>query len=119
MDNLLKTKSYAFALRIVNLYKHLAAEKSECVLSNQVLRSGTSVSANITEGNADDRSRISSISWKSPLKKLTRQSTGLTSCVTQARRQRLPPLWLLSDCSELQNMLTSSMKAAKSNIAQN
>lgn len=50
-DNILKSKSYAFALRIVNPYKHLSAEQHEYILSKQVLRSGTSVGANITEGN--------------------------------------------------------------------
>jgi hypothetical protein len=50
-DNLLKEKSYAFALRIISLYKHLTAESKEYVLSKQVLRSGTSVGPNITEAN--------------------------------------------------------------------
>ncbi|MEO7658017.1 MAG: four helix bundle protein [Pyrinomonadaceae bacterium] len=50
-ENVLKDKSYRFALRIVNLYKHLSVEKKEYVLSKQVLRSGTSVGANITEAN--------------------------------------------------------------------
>jgi four helix bundle protein len=43
------TKSYDFALRIVRMYQHLSAEKKEFVLSKQVLRSGTSVGANIEE----------------------------------------------------------------------
>ncbi len=47
--NILKEKSYAFALRIVKLFQFLAAEKKEYVLSKQVLRSGTSIGANIEE----------------------------------------------------------------------
>lgn len=50
-DNVLKDKSYKFALRIVKLYKHLFEEKKEFVLSKQALRSRISVGANITEGN--------------------------------------------------------------------
>lgn len=50
-DNVLKEKSYKFALRIVKLYKFLADEKKEYILSKQCLRSGTSIGANITEGN--------------------------------------------------------------------
>jgi len=50
-ENVLKDKSYKFALRIVKLYKHLAEEKKEFVLSKQVLRFGTSIGANISEGN--------------------------------------------------------------------
>ena len=43
-------KSYAFALRIVKLYKYLAYEKKEYVLSKQLLRSGTSIGALVKEG---------------------------------------------------------------------
>ena len=50
-ENVLKDKSYGFALRIVNLYKHLTGDKREYVLSKQILRSVSSVGANITEGN--------------------------------------------------------------------
>jgi four helix bundle protein len=46
-NNIVQEKSFAFAIRIVNLYKHLITEKKEYVLSKQLLRSGTSVGANI------------------------------------------------------------------------
>ena len=49
MDNIIENKSFDFAVRIVNLYKHLTANKREKVLSKQVLRSGTSVGANVAE----------------------------------------------------------------------
>ncbi len=42
-------KSYAFALRIIKLYKHLLADQKEYVLSKQVLRSGTSIGALVKE----------------------------------------------------------------------
>ncbi len=42
-------RSYAFALRIIKLYKYLIAEQREFVLSKQVLRSGTSVGALVKE----------------------------------------------------------------------
>ncbi|KRD63195.1 four helix bundle protein [Flavobacterium sp. Root935] len=46
--NIIKEKSFAFAIDVVNLYKVLA-EKREFVLSRQMLRSGTSIGANIRE----------------------------------------------------------------------
>ena len=49
IDNLVLTKSYSFAVRIVRLYQHLSAQKKEFVLSKQVLRSGTSIGANVEE----------------------------------------------------------------------
>ena len=49
MGNVVKEKSFAFAVRIVNLTKHLATEKKEFVLSKQVLRSGTAIGALVRE----------------------------------------------------------------------
>ena len=43
-------KSKDFALRIINMYKYLCVEKREYVISKQVLRSGTSIGANVREG---------------------------------------------------------------------
>ena len=48
-ERTIKAKSKSFAIRIVNLYKYLCYEKKEYVLSKQLLRSGTSIGANIAE----------------------------------------------------------------------
>lgn len=48
-ENIIKTKSFNFALRIVKLYQFLNQEKKEYVLSKQLLRSGTSVGALVRE----------------------------------------------------------------------
>ena len=48
-DNVVKTKSFAFAIRIVHLYRFLKIEKQEFVLSKQLLRSGTSIGALVRE----------------------------------------------------------------------
>jgi len=47
--NIVLEKSFAFAIRIVNAYKYLKKEKNEWVISKQLLKSGTSVGANIEE----------------------------------------------------------------------
>ena len=49
--SILKTKSYGFAVRIVNLYKTITSEKKEFVLSKQLLRSGTAIGALVAEAN--------------------------------------------------------------------
>ena len=49
MNNIVVSKSKAFALRIISLNQYLRAEKKEYVLSKQILRSGTSIGANIRE----------------------------------------------------------------------
>ena len=48
-DNGVVTKSFCFAVRIVRLYRYLSEVKKEVVLSRQLLRSGTSIGANIKE----------------------------------------------------------------------
>lgn len=48
-ENIVMNKSYAFALRIIKLYKYLIANKKEFVLSKQILRSGTAIGALIKE----------------------------------------------------------------------
>lgn len=67
-NNIIQQKSFAFAIRIVNVYKYLAFEKKEFVLSKQLLRSGTSIGANIEEsiGGQSDKDFLHklSISYK-------------------------------------------------------
>lgn len=62
-DNVIESKSFDFAVRIVNLYKYLTTEKKEFVLSKQLLRSGTSIGANVSEAqkaqsNADFNAKL-------------------------------------------------------------
>lgn len=70
-ENPLAHKSYSFALEIVSLSKSLMNEKKEFVLTKQLLRSGTSIGANIAEANgaistADFSAKIS-IAYKESL----------------------------------------------------
>jgi four helix bundle protein len=48
-DNVVKDKSFRFAIRVVNLYKYLTSEKSEFIIARQLLRSGTAVGALVRE----------------------------------------------------------------------
>jgi len=58
-ENIVKAKSYLFAIRIVKLYKFLTEEKKEFILSKQLLRSGTSIGANVREAeHAESKSRF-------------------------------------------------------------
>lgn len=63
-DNIVKDKSFAFAVRVVRTYQYMVAEKKEFVLSKQFLRSSTSIGANVEESiggqsNADFISKLS------------------------------------------------------------
>jgi len=48
-ENIIVDKSFDFAVRIVHLYKYLNTEQKEYVMSKQLLRSGTSIGANVSE----------------------------------------------------------------------
>ena len=52
-NSLVYEEAYKFAIRIVNAYKYLKEDKKEFILSKQLLRSGTSIGANIAEALKD------------------------------------------------------------------
>ena len=64
-ENIIVGKSYSFALEIIKLYKQLSEQK-EYVLSKQILRSGTSIGANIHEAVAVNPKRILYTRWELP-----------------------------------------------------
>lgn len=112
-ESVLREKSYQFALRIVKMCRYLAVEKNEFVLSKQVLRSGTSIGANIEEaGQAESKSDFIhklSIANKEAFEtyywlRLLRDSEILNEKQAQS---------LLIDCDEIQKLLVSSIKTAK------
>jgi len=112
-DNALKTKSYKIALRTVKLFQCLLNEKKEFVLSKQILRSGTSVGANIEEAfqgeSKNDFIHKLSIANKEAFEthywlRFLRDSEILEKKIADS---------LLTDCDELQKLLVSSIKTAK------
>ena len=62
-ENIIQEKSFVFAVRIVNLYKYLCDNKKEYNLSKQILKSGTSIGANIEEaiGGQSDRDFLAKV----------------------------------------------------------
>ena len=116
-ENILKEKSYKFALRIVRLFQHLSKEQHEFVMSKQVLRSGTSIGANVEEaGQAQSKADFIhklSIAQKESFEthywlRLLRDSGLLSPKLAES---------LLIDCSEIQKLITASIKTAKRNLA--
>ncbi len=53
-DNIIVSKSYSFALKVIELYKYLIPEKKEYVMSKQLLRCGTSIGAKVHEAVASE-----------------------------------------------------------------
>jgi four helix bundle protein len=112
-DNAVQIKSYDFALRIIKVYKHLSQEKKEFVLSKQLLRSGTSIGANIEESiggqsKADFFAKIT-IAYKETREskywiRLLRDSEYLTNEQSED---------LLKDVEELLKIIGSTQKTVR------
>ena len=79
-DNIIKLKSFAFALRIVKLYQFLSVEKKEFVLSKQLLRSGTAIGALVRESEHAESKPDLFINLQLLKKKLTKVIIGWNCC---------------------------------------
>ena len=84
--NLMMEKSFLFALRIVKLYQHLSEKKKEFVLSKQVLRSGTSIGANLEES----RGARSSPDFQAKISIAYQGSTGDILPAASSPRLKIP-----------------------------
>ncbi len=115
-ESALKNKSYAFAIRIVKLSQVLQSEKKEFVLSKQVLRSGTAISALVREAEfgqskADFVNKLS-IALKEA------NETAYWLCLLKDTNYIDEKIFesMESDCKELIAMLVSSIKTAKQSL---
>ena len=113
-ESILKTKSYEFALRILKLSRHLVEEEREFVLSKQILRSGTSIGANIEEANQGQSRKDFVHKLSIALKEATETNYWLRLLRDGKILDETIANSLLSDCEELQKMLTASIRTIKS-----
>ena len=112
-DDILLTKSLNFAVRIVNLYKYLANEKKEYVLSKQLLRSGTSIGANAREA-VYGQSRNDFIAKMSIALKETSETEYWLELLEKTEYLTNEQYTSLRvDCSEVARLLTSIVKSSK------
>jgi len=112
-ENVLRDKSYQFALRIVKLYKYLSDEKKEYVLSKQILRSGTSIGANVEEANQAQSTADFIHKLSLALKEAFETSYWLRLLRDSEILSEKQANSVLEDCEELQKLLTASIKTTK------
>ena len=118
-DNIVVEKSYAFAVRVVKLSQYLASEKKEYVLGKQLLRSGTSVGANVEEavGGQSDKDFYAklSIAYKEAREShyWIRLLTD-TGYLTESQSTSF-----LEDAEELQKIIGSILKSLRLRIINN
>ena len=114
--NIVVEKSFDFAIRIVKLYKYLTDNKKEDILSKQVLKSGTSIGANISEAQQGQSKKDF----------LTKMNIALKECAETKYWIRLLQATdyidenqtksILTNCTELEKMLTKIVKTTSIRI---
>ena len=114
-ENIVQTKSYAFAVRIVRLYQHLSSSKKEFVLSKQVLRSGTSIGANVEEA-IGGQSRADFVSKLSIAYKEARETSYWLRLLKDTDYLSQPEFESIhADADELCRIIGSIQKSTKAN----
>ncbi len=114
MPNPIKDKSFTFALRIIDLYKELAG-RNEYVISRQLLKSGTSIGANVEEATAAE-SRADFAHKMSIASKEARETLyWLRLLSASGLLDDVDLTGVLEDCEELVRLLTSIVKTAQTN----
>ena len=116
-SNVLQDKSYAFALRIIKIYQYLCNDKKEYVLSKQLLRSGTSIGANIEEaiGGQSEKDFFSKISIS--YKESREAHYGIRLLTDSGYISKSQSVSVLKDCEELQKIITDIQRTIKSRIS--
>jgi four helix bundle protein len=82
--NVVQEKSFAFTLRIVRMYRHLTEQRKEFVLSKQILRSGTSIGANVEEAIGGQSGRDFLAKFNIAYKEARETHDGCAYCVIPA-----------------------------------
>ena len=118
-ENIIQTKSYAFAVRIVLLYRHLLKEKREFVLAKQLLRCGTSIGANVEEA-IGGQSRADFVSKLSIAYKEARETSywlRLLKDTGYLTEQEFDSIY--ADSDELCRIIAAIQKSTKQAVAGN
>jgi len=116
MENITLEKSRKFAIRIYNLYKYLCDEKKEFTLAKQLLRSGTSIGANLSEAKYSVSKKEFLVKATISLKECAETEYWLdllkeTNLLTQTEYDNI-----IKDCKDLLRLLISITKTTKANI---
>ena len=112
-DNPVQSKSFRFAVRIVNLCKFLHDEHKEFILSKQLLRSGTSIGANIAEAQQAQSKADFINKMNIALKENYEADYWLRLLFATQYLSKDAFDSIISDCTELKKLLISIVKTAK------
>ena len=114
-ESIVFDKSKSFALRIIALYKYLCNEKREFILSKQLLRSGTSIGANIAEASCAYSSKEFLAKMYIAFKECAETAYWLELLYKAQYFNQTEFDSINTDCTELQKILSSITKTMKNN----
>ena len=114
--SIVESKSFNFAIRIVNLYKYLTDDKKEYVLSKQILKSGTSIGANISEALQGQSRKDFLMKMNIALKECSETKYWLRLLSATNYIDDNQANSIMKDCTELEKMLTSIVKTTSTTI---
>ena len=117
-ENIVQEKSYSFALKIIDLYRKLSEQK-EFVISNQILKSGTSIGANVEEATAG----LSKRDFIAKMAISSKEARETNYWLRLLRDSKLCPSVdlseLLDESEQLIKMLTAIVKTSQNNLKGN
>ena len=114
-DNQILQKSKSFAVRIIRLSQHLTEEKKEKVLSRQVLRSGTSIGANVKEAVRGQSTADFLSKMQIALKEASETEYWLELLAETEYLSEKAADSVLRDCRELIRLITAIVRTTKEN----
>lgn len=113
-ENILIDKSIAFAARIIKLHRYLIKNKKETIISRQIVRSGTSIGANINEANYGQSKADFIAKLHISLKETAETEYWLKLLILSEYISQEMGESLLKDCLEIKRILIASINTAKS-----
>ena len=114
-ENVILSKTYSFALKIIKVYIKLKDAK-EYDLSSQLLRSGTSIGANAEEGSAAQTKKDFITKFSISLKEARETHYWLRLLRDSRLLDNEDTTNLLNECEEIQRIITTILKTAKQNL---
>ena len=114
--NIVMDKSESFAIRIVNLYKYLSFEKNEYVMSKQILKSGTSIGANIAESECAISKKDFLSKIYISLKECNETLYWLRLLYKTEYLSEIEYKSMINDCTEIKKILMATTKTINNNV---
>ncbi len=115
-ENLLIDKSIAFASRVIKLHQFLIKTKKEVIISKQIVRSGTSIGANINEANYGQSKADFISKMHIALKEAAETEYWLRLLIMSEYITEDMGKFLLNDCLEIKRILIASINTAKESL---